>query len=61
MILCSIIGKFQKKFVGYPSRYSLDMYLVPTSARGDAGSFGYWVQPVGDGSMGVAQPVWVAY
>ncbi|PNT60592.1 hypothetical protein BRADI_5g01934v3 [Brachypodium distachyon] len=45
---------------GYFSSNTLVPYLVPTASDGGQGVYGIWVQPYGDGSTGVLQPIWVA-
>jgi hypothetical protein len=35
-------------------------YVVATHSDGCQGAYGYWVYPVGDGSTGYLQPVWMA-
>nr|XP_040242573.2 uncharacterized protein LOC120962756 [Aegilops tauschii subsp. strangulata] len=40
--------------------YGVDPYVVPTHSDGGQGAFGYWICPVGDGSAGYIQPVWMA-
>jgi hypothetical protein len=47
-------------FAGYSYGYPLDTYVVLSPTRGAAGGDGFWVQPVGDGSMGFITPVRVA-
>ena len=44
-------------FAGYLQSYSLDPYVVLTHSYGIQGAFGYWVQPMEDGSSGYIQPV----
>ena len=38
----------------------MDPYVVVTQYYGLEGALGYWVQPMGDGSTGYLQPVWMA-
>jgi hypothetical protein len=45
----------------YSTSYSLDPYAVLSPAGGCAPGYGYWVQPLGDGSTGFIQPVRLAY
>nr|XP_040244114.1 pentatricopeptide repeat-containing protein At4g01030, mitochondrial-like [Aegilops tauschii subsp. strangulata] len=40
--------------------YDMDPYVVVTHSYGLQGATGYWVQPVGDGSTGYIQLVWMA-
>ena len=47
-------------FAGYLQSYSLDSYMILTHSYGLQGAFGYWVQPMGDGSSGYIQPVRMA-
>jgi hypothetical protein len=50
----------QKKtylYAGYPHDYPLDLFVVLSSARGEEGRHGFWVQPYGDGHSGFIQPV----
>ena len=47
-------------FAGYLQSYSLDPYVVLTHSYGLQGAFGYWVQPMGDGSSGYLQPIRMA-
>ncbi|XP_073367050.1 uncharacterized protein [Aegilops tauschii subsp. strangulata] len=46
--------------VGCIPCYGVDPYVVPTHSDGGQGAFGYWICPVGDGSAGYIQPVWMA-
>uniref|UniRef100_A0A453N2M6 Uncharacterized protein n=1 Tax=Aegilops tauschii subsp. strangulata TaxID=200361 RepID=A0A453N2M6_AEGTS len=45
------------KKAGYFQSYDMDPYVVATHSYGLLGPFGYWVQPIGDGSTGYLQPV----
>nr|XP_040256912.1 protein FATTY ACID EXPORT 5 [Aegilops tauschii subsp. strangulata] len=45
---------------GYLQSHCIDPYVVPTHSDGGRGAFGYWVYPMGDGSTGYFQPVWMA-
>ncbi|KAM3298188.1 hypothetical protein ACQJBY_039909 [Aegilops geniculata] len=45
---------------GYIPCYGADPYVVLTHSDGGQGAFGYWICPVGDGSAGYLQPVWLA-
>jgi hypothetical protein len=44
-------------FAGNSFNHSLDPYVLLPIADGRASGFGYWVQPVGDGSTRFLQPV----
>ncbi|XBI63841.1 hypothetical protein VPH35_044167 [Triticum aestivum] len=45
---------------GYLQGHSVDPYVVATHSDGGQGAFGYCVYPMGDGSSGYFQPVWMA-
>ncbi|XP_044365717.1 uncharacterized protein [Triticum aestivum] len=45
---------------GYFPSYSIDLFVVATHSDGGQGAFGYWIYPLGDGSSGYLQPVWMA-
>ena len=47
-------------FAGCIPGYSSDPYVVLTHSDGGQGVFGYWICPVGDGSVGYLQLVWMA-
>ena len=38
----------------------VDPFVVATHSDGGQGAFGYWIYPLGDGSSGYLQPVWMA-
>ncbi|XP_037466401.1 uncharacterized protein LOC119338196 [Triticum dicoccoides] len=39
--------------------YCANPYVFITHSDGGQGAFGYWICPVGDGSAGYLQPVWM--
>ena len=45
---------------GYLTCYYTHPYVVATHSDGGQGVFGYWIYPLGDGSTGYIQPVWMA-
>uniref|UniRef100_A0A8I6W8S0 Uncharacterized protein n=1 Tax=Hordeum vulgare subsp. vulgare TaxID=112509 RepID=A0A8I6W8S0_HORVV len=45
---------------GYLPNYRTDPHMVVTNSYGSQGAYGYWVCPLGDGSTGYLQPVWMA-
>nr|XP_045089728.1 uncharacterized protein LOC120974653 [Aegilops tauschii subsp. strangulata] len=45
---------------GYLPSHCADPYVVVTHSDGGQGAFGYRIYPMGDGSMGYFQPVWMA-
>ncbi|XP_037460341.1 uncharacterized protein LOC119331275 [Triticum dicoccoides] len=45
---------------GHIPYYGADPFMVATHPDGGQGAFGYWVFPLGDGSSGYIQPVWMA-
>ncbi|XP_044441416.1 disease resistance protein Pik-2 [Triticum aestivum] len=45
---------------GYLPSHCVDPYVVATHSDGGQGAFGYWIYPLGDGSTGYLQPVWMA-
>ena len=45
---------------GYPASCSLDKYEVMPTAGGAPTGHGFWVQPLGDGRLGIIQPVRLA-
>ena len=47
-------------FVGHIPNYGTDPFVVATHPDGGQGAFGYWIFPLGDGSSGYLQPVWMA-
>jgi hypothetical protein len=47
-------------FAGYIPHYGSDPFVVATHSDGGQGAFGYWIFPLGDGSSGYLQPVWMA-
>ena len=47
-------------FAGYLPSHYVDPYVVATHSDGGQGAFGYWIYPMGDGSTGYFQPVWMA-
>ena len=47
-------------FAGITQSGGIDPYMVITHSCGNQGAFGYWVYPMGDGSAGYLQPVWMA-
>ena len=47
-------------FAGSIPSYGTDPFVVATNPDGGQGAFGYWVCPLGDGSSGYLQPVWMA-
>ena len=47
-------------FAGFIPSYCADPYVVVTHSDGGQGAFGYWIYPLGDGSSGYLQPVWLA-
>ena len=47
-------------FAGYLPSHCADPYVVATHSDGGQGAFGYWIYPMGDGSSGYIQPVWMA-
>jgi hypothetical protein len=48
-------------FSGYSFSYPLDPYVVLSTIAGRASGYEYWVQPIGDSSMGFLQPVRMVY
>jgi hypothetical protein len=44
---------------GHFQSYRMDPYMVLAHSYGLQEAIGYWVQPVGDGSTGYIQPVWM--
>ena len=46
-------------FAGLIPDYGTDPFVVATHPDGGQGAFGYWVFPLGDGSSGYLQPVWM--
>ena len=47
-------------FAGYFPCHCADPYVVVPHSDGGQGAFGYWIYPLGDGSSGYLQPVWLA-
>ena len=47
-------------FAGYLPSHCVHPYVVATYSDGGQGAFGYWIYPLGDGSTGYIQPVWMA-
>ena len=47
-------------FAGFIPDYGSDPFVVATHPDEGQGAFGYWVYPLGDGSSGYLQPVWMA-
>ncbi|XP_073357471.1 uncharacterized protein [Aegilops tauschii subsp. strangulata] len=45
---------------GYLPSHCADPYVVATHSDGGQGAFGYWIYPMGDGSTGYFQLVWMA-
>ncbi|XP_037411920.1 uncharacterized protein LOC119275214 [Triticum dicoccoides] len=45
---------------GYLQSHGTYPFLVATHSDGGQGAFGYWCYPMGDGSTGYLQPVWMA-
>ncbi|XP_044437383.1 mucin-1-like [Triticum aestivum] len=45
---------------GYFPSHGRDPFMVATHSDGGQGAFGYWIYPLGDGSSGYLQPVWMA-
>ena len=46
-------------FAGYFPSHGRDPFMVATHSDGGQGAFGYWIYPLGDGSSGYLQPVWM--
>ncbi|KAM3195265.1 hypothetical protein ACQJBY_071394 [Aegilops geniculata] len=44
---------------GYIPNYGSGPFMVATHSDGGQGAFGYWIFPLGDGSSGYLQPVWM--
>jgi hypothetical protein len=56
-----VINKPKKHFsTCYPYDYPLDPYVVFSSAGGQVGGYGLWVQQFGDGHSRFIQPVLMA-
>ena len=47
-------------FAGYFPSHGVDPFMVATYSDEGQGAFGYWIYPLGDGSSGYLQPVWMA-
>ena len=46
-------------FAGFIPDYGSDPFVVATHSDGGLEAFGYWIYPLGDGSSGYLQPVWM--
>ena len=45
---------------GYFPSHGIDPFVVATHSDEGQGAFGYWIHPMGDGSSGYLQPIWMA-